>query len=71
MRAEIGRIPGTEQASAEYGKKVNAKATVSEAQAIAELASAGPLMVARFAVLVAFVSLAVSLVAFWIVMARR
>ena len=63
MRALIGRIPNTEQASAEYQKKGNAKATVNESQAIAELASAGPLMVARFAVLVSVVAVIIASIA--------
>ena len=70
MIGSIGRISGTEQDSATYDKKVTAKATVSEAQAIAELASAGPLMVARFAVLIAIVACVIAGIALLVTLKR-
>ena len=71
MRTEIGRIPHTKQVSAEYGKKLNAKATVAEAKALGETAAIPAIMVARFAVFVSFVSFAVSCLTLWIVIVRR
>ena len=45
-----GRIPGTMQESVTYGKKLDAKATIAEAQALAAAAGERALMSARFAV---------------------
>ena len=71
MKAHIGRIPNTKQESAEYGKKLDAKATIAESKALAESAAIPAIIVARFAVLLSVVACGVALVALAVALVRR
>lgn len=70
MKPAIGRLPNTKQDSAEYGKKLDAKATIAESKALAEAAAVPAIIVARFAVLVAFIAVAIAVLALIVTMRR-